>query len=84
MEFPKIIKWTSPFLFEGKLGSKFKFHSNLKSTFCAQAVKNLIKHHVLLHLIWFCTVCQCPLKRMLGLNGLNESVHVNQISVPKR
>ena len=47
IEFPTVIKWTSPFLFKGLLGSKFQFHSNLKSTLCAQTVKNLIRRHVL-------------------------------------
>ena len=40
-------------------------------TFCKQTVKTLIRRHVLWRLIWVCTVCQCPTKRMLGLYGLS-------------
>ena len=39
--------------------------SPLKSIFCKQILKNLIRR-----LIWFCTVCLCSIKRTLGLNGL--------------
>ena len=52
------------------VGSKFQFHLFLKSTFCALTVKNMIRRHRRRRLIWFCTVCRCPIKRMLDLNGL--------------
>ena len=46
------------------------FYAKFKRNFCKQTVENLIRCHVLWHLIQFCTVCQCPTKRMLGLCGL--------------
>ena len=42
-----------------------------KSAFCKQTEQNQIRCRILWCLIWFCTVCQCPIKRMLGKNGLN-------------
>ena len=42
MDFPDIINWRNPFKILGLFDSKFKFHSNFKSSFCKQTVKNLI------------------------------------------
>ena len=38
--------------------------------FCLQTVENLIRRCALRRLIRFCTVCQCPTKKTLGLYGL--------------
>ena len=53
------------------MGGKFQFHLIFKSTFCKQTVQNLIRRRVLWCLIWFFTVCRCPIRRTLGLNGLS-------------
>ena len=52
------------------LGGIFHFYSNSNRTFCEQTEEILIKRSVLWHLIWVCTVCQCPTKRVLDLYGL--------------
>ena len=70
MYFSIFINWMSPFPFLGLLIGVFQFYSNLKRNFSLQTVENLIRCRVLRGLIWFCTVCQCPTKRMLGLYGL--------------
>ena len=49
----------------------FYFYSYFKRTFCKQTVANLIRRRVLRRLIWFCNVYRCPIKRTLGLYGLN-------------
>ena len=36
MEFPVLVNWTSPFLFQGLLGGIFHFYSNFYSTACKQ------------------------------------------------
>ena len=69
MYFPILINWMSPFPVLGLLGGIFHFFSNFKRNFCKQTVENMIRRHTLWHLIWFCTVCRCPTKRMLGLYG---------------
>ena len=74
MEFLAFINWTNPFTILGLLGSNFKMYSNFKSIYCKQTVQNLIRCRFPRHLIWFCTVCQCPIKRTPGLNGLKRSV----------
>ena len=43
----------------------FHFYSNFNRTFCKQTVETLIRCHILRHLIWVSTVCQCPSKRTL-------------------
>ena len=48
----------------------FYFYPNFKRNFCRQTVENLIRHCILRRLIWFCNVCRCPTKRVLGLYGL--------------
>ena len=53
----------------------FHFYSNFNGTFCKQRVETLIRSGILQHrrhilLIWFCTVCLSPTKRMQGLYGL--------------
>ena len=55
------------FLVEGLLGDKFQSESIFKSSFCKQTVQNLIRRRI--RLIFF-TVCRCPIKRNLGVNGL--------------
>ena len=40
-------------------------------TFPEQTVKTLIRCLFLWHLIWVCTICQCPTNRILGLYGLS-------------
>ena len=42
----------------------FSFCPNSKSTSCRQTVKILIRHCNMRCLIWTCTVCLCPIKRM--------------------
>ena len=32
-------------------------------------------------LIWFCTVCRCPIKRTLGLNGLRMYLQAKKKTV---
>ena len=70
MNFPIAISRTSLFPILGLLGGIFHFYLNFKRKFCKQTMENQIRRRVLRHLIWFCTVCQCPTKRMLGLYGL--------------
>ena len=43
----------------------FVFIQTLIRAFCKETVENLIRRH----LIWVCTVCQCPTKRWLGLRN---------------
>ena len=71
MHFPILINWTSSFPIIGLLGGILNFYSNFKRNFCEQTVENLIRCPVLWRLMWFCTVCRCPTKRTLGLNGLS-------------
>ena len=52
------------------------FYSYFNRTVCKQTVENLIRRCVLRGLIWFCTVCRFPIKRTLGLYGLNVDVAV--------
>ena len=54
----------------GLLGDIFLLYSNFKRNFCKQTVENLIRCSNLLCLIWFWTVCWCPMKRTQGLHGL--------------
>ena len=81
MYFPILINWTSPFPILGLLGGIFHFYSNFKRHFCKQTVENLIRCCVLPHLIWFCTVCRCPTKRMVGLYGLIINFLLNPIKL---
>ena len=70
MEFPVPIIWMNPFW----IVVNFNFNQILKSTICKQTVQNLIRHRILQRLIWFFTVCRCPIKRTLGLNGLMDKL----------
>ena len=63
--FPTISIGLIHFEFKGCWVEKVNF-----ITFRKQTVQNLIRSHTLQHLIWFCTVCRCPIKRMPNLNGL--------------
>ena len=67
MEVPSLIN----FRCKGSLGGTFHFYSNFDRTFCKQTVEILIRRRFLRRLVWVCTVCLCPTKRMLGLNRLN-------------
>ena len=64
MCFPILINWTSPFQNLGLLGGIFHCYSNSKRNFCMQTVENLIRRRILRRLIWFCTVCRCPTKKI--------------------
>ena len=75
MKFTIIINWTSPLPLEGLLGCIFHFYFN--RTFCKQRVETLIGRRVLWHLFWVCTVCLCPTKQTLGLNGLMQLVNIS-------
>ena len=77
MKFTIIINWTSPFPLEGLLGCGFHFYLNSNRTFCNLRVETLIGRRVLWHLVWVCTVCLCPTKRALGLNGLMQLVDIS-------
>ena len=73
MGFHTIINWTSPFSIKWLLGGVFYFYSNLnRTTIFKETVETLIRRRKTPRLIWVCTVCGCPLKWMLGLNGLNS------------
>ena len=71
MYFPILSNWMRPFPFLRLLHGIFHFNSNFKRNFCKQTVENLVRRSVLLHLIWFCTVCLCPIKRTLSHARLN-------------
>ena len=68
MHYPTMIKWMCTFSILWLLCGIF--YSNFKISFCKQTVENLIKHQVLQHLIWFCTVCWYPKHSPLGLYWL--------------
>ena len=53
----------------------FKYYSNFDIKLCMQAVKTLITRHVLLLLIWVCTICPYPVKKTLGLYGLHTIIN---------
>ena len=38
----------------------------------AYILEIFIRHRFLQRLVWVCTVCLCPTKRLLGLQGLKE------------
>ena len=81
MECHALINWINPFQVKGLLGSKFQFHSNFNGTFCEQTVQNLIRCLILQHLIWFYTVCRCPIKRILGLNRLTIYLFLDKYQI---
>ena len=59
----KLMLTRRPSLFQiiGLLGI-FHFYSTSYRTFCNRTVENLIRRRVLRRLVWFCTVCRCPIK----------------------
>ena len=64
------------------------FFPNINRTFCNQTVKILISCRMMWPLILVCTVCQCPIKRMLGLYGLKLNmayfhVHYSYVKTQK-
>ena len=64
MEFPPLSIGRLYFEFKGCwVLSNLHFLSNLKSIFCKQLVRDLIRRRVLRSLIWFCSVCRSPIKR---------------------
>ena len=70
-----LISWASPFPFKGLLGGIFfPFYSNFNRTFCKQIVESLIRRRILRRLVWFCTVCRCPIKKTLNfiISWLNK------------
>ena len=73
MEFPTIINWISHFPFKGLLVVVMFFFTFIQNLIEHSVSKHwrLIRCHVLLHLIWVCTVLLCPTNRMLGLYELN-------------
>ena len=77
--FSFLINWTSPFPILGLFGGIFQ--SNLKRNFCLQTVENLIRHLILLHLIWFCTVCRCPTKRRVKICSFPIKYHINVLKI---
>ena len=66
---PNLINWTYQFRIEGLLGGKSQCHSNFKSILCMQAVRNLIRRHVVWRLICF---CMDSLKRTPGVYELKS------------
>ena len=70
MDLATLISRTSPFPILEVSGGIFCFYLIFERTFCKQTVETLIRHHDLQRLIWVCTFCLCPTKRMLGLYGL--------------
>ena len=46
-----------------------------------QTVEKLIRRCILLRLIWDCTVCLCPTKRTLDLNGLMSLVRAYKFTM---
>ena len=59
------------------------FVSNLNKLFCIQMVKILIRHRIMRCLIWICSVCLCPIKRLLGLYGLITFQISYEFQLPK-
>ena len=74
INFPISISRTSLLQILGVLGGIFHLISNFNRKFCKQTVETLIRRRVLRRLIWVSTVCLCPTKRTLGLNGLRISL----------
>ena len=50
----------------------FRLYSNCKRILCKQTLETLIRCRILRRLILVCIVCICPIKRTLGLYGLNK------------
>ena len=53
-------------------GSNLHFYINFISALCKHTEQNLIRRRILRRLIWFCSVCPCPINRMIGLYGLSR------------
>ena len=70
MDLPTLICRTSPFPILWVLGGTFHCFPNCNRMFFEQTVKNLIRHHIMLCLIWICTLCLHTIKRKLCLHGL--------------
>ena len=65
----------------GMLGGIFHFYSNFNRKLCKQTVGTLIRPVRLRRLIWVCTICLCPRKRMLGIYGLKCNYFAYLISI---
>ena len=79
MDLPSLINRTSTFSILGALGGIYRFCSNSDRTFCKQTVENLIRRHNLWRLVWVCTVCLHPTKRMLGLYNMGLIIFANSL-----
>ena len=80
-EFPTVINWTSPIFVVRVVGWYFTFFfSNFNRTFCEQSVKIVIRCCILWRLIWVCTVCLCPTKRMPGLYWFRSCSYKKEIA----
>ena len=64
MDFPTLIRRARPFSILRVLSGIL--FSNFNRTYCKPTVTILIRRR----LVWICTVCICPIKRILGLYGL--------------
>ena len=51
---------------QGMLGGIFHFYSSFNRIFCKQTVETLIRRHILRCLIWACTICLRPTKKVLA------------------
>ena len=70
VDYSSLIYWMNPFPILGVAGEPFHFYSISNRNSCKRTLKTLIRRRVLQRLIWVCTVCLCPKKGTLGLNGL--------------
>ena len=55
------------------LSKIFPLCSNFNKTFWKQTVQTLVRHHILQHLIWVCSLFLCPTKRLQGLYWLMKT-----------
>ena len=70
MDFPTFISRTSPPIsILGMLFGIFHLFLNLNRTYC----KLTVKIQMMRRLIWVCTICLCPIEKILGLDGLSNS-----------
>ena len=65
IKLPTLISMTGPIAILGLLGGIFMFFHILIKILCEQTVKMLIRYRIMMCLIWFFVVCQCPIKGTL-------------------
>ena len=65
MDFPILIHWVSPFVFQGVSGVFFSFFSICNGNVCYEC-------RLMRRLIKVCNVCLCPTKVTPGLYGLKQ------------